>query len=62
MGTAMGVFNLSGVISGTITPVLTGSMADLTGGLRGGFELTAALAFAGGILTVFAKDVRKRNR
>lgn len=62
MGTAMGVFNLSGVISGTITPVLTGSLADLTGGLRGGFELTAALAFAGGILTVFAKDVRKRNR
>lgn len=57
MGATMGTFNLSGVISGAITPVLTGYIADSTGSLRGGFEFTAVLAIAGGVVAVFARDL-----
>jgi len=57
MGATMGTFNLSGVISGAITPVLTGYIADGTASLRVGFEFTVVLAIAGGVVAIFARDL-----
>lgn len=56
LGVAVGVFNLVGMSSAVIAPLVSGLVKDLTGSLAGAFYLGALIVLAGMICTGVAQE------
>ncbi|NLG87221.1 MAG: MFS transporter, partial [Firmicutes bacterium] len=56
LGAAVGVFNLVGMSSAVIAPLISGLVKDLTGSLAGAFYLGALIVLAGMICTGVAQE------
>ncbi len=56
LGTAMGVFNFSGMMSAVVAPVVTGFIRDITGSLVTAYYVAALVSILGGILVMFIKE------
>ncbi|HHX24513.1 MAG: MFS transporter [Tepidanaerobacteraceae bacterium] len=59
MGTAMGVFNFSGMMSAVIAPVVTGLIKDITGSLETAYYVAAMVSILGGVLVMFINEKPK---
>jgi MFS family permease len=56
LGTAMGVFNFSGMMSAVVAPVVTGFIRDITGSLVAAYYVAALVSVLGGILVMFVSE------
>jgi MFS family permease len=56
LGTAMGVFNFSGMMSAVVAPVVTGFIRDITGSLVTAYYVAALVSLLGGVLVVFIRE------
>jgi len=56
LGTAMGVFNFSGMMSAVVAPVVTGLIRDITGSLVAAYYVAALVSVLGGILVAFVSE------
>jgi len=59
LGTAMGVFNFSGMMSAVVAPVVTGFIRDITGSLVAAYYVAALVSIMGGILVMFVREEPK---
>ena len=56
LGTAVGVFNLVGMSSAVIAPLISGLIKDITGSLVGAFYFGAAMVLIGTVCAAMAKE------
>lgn len=56
LGTAMGVFNFSGMMSAVVAPVVTGFIRDITGSLVAAYYVAALISMLGGVLIMFVRE------
>ncbi|HHW91485.1 MAG TPA: MFS transporter [Firmicutes bacterium] len=56
LGAAVGIFNLVGMSSAVIAPLISGMVKDLTGSLVGAFYIGALIVLAGMLCTGMAKE------
>jgi len=59
LGTAMGVFNFSGMMSAVVAPVVTGFIRDITGSLVAAYYVAALVSVLGGVLVMFVSEKPK---
>ncbi|NLZ52124.1 MAG: MFS transporter [Thermoanaerobacteraceae bacterium] len=59
LGTAMGVFNFSGMMSAVVAPVVTGFIRDITGSLVAAYYVAALVSVLGGILVMFVENPKE---
>lgn len=59
VGTAMGVFNFTGMMSAVVAPVVTGFIKDITGSLVAAYYVAALVSLLGGILVIFVPEKPK---
>lgn len=57
LGTAMGVFNFSGMMSAVVAPVVTGLIRDITGSLVTAYYVAAMVSFLGGVFVMFIEEI-----
>ncbi len=62
VGTTVALFSFVGVASAVVGPPLTGWIKDVTGSLRGGFYVAAALALVGFGLSLYPADSGGRRK
>jgi len=56
LGTAMGIFNFSGMMSAVVAPIITGFIKDVTGSLVAAYYVAAAISVLGGFLVMFVSE------
>lgn len=56
LGTAMGIFNFSGMMSAVVAPIITGFIKDVTGSLVAAYYVAAAVSVLGGFLVMFIRE------
>ncbi|WP_213996011.1 MFS transporter [Tepidanaerobacter syntrophicus] len=56
LGTAMGIFNFSGMMSAVVAPIITGFIKDVTGSLVAAYYVAAAISVLGGFLIMFVSE------
>ncbi|HHV82486.1 MAG TPA: MFS transporter [Tepidanaerobacter syntrophicus] len=56
LGTAMGIFNFSGMMSAVVAPIITGFIKDVTGSLVAAYYVAAAISALGGFLVMFVSE------
>lgn len=56
LGAAVGVFNLVGMSSAVLAPLVSGLVKDITGSLSGAFYLGAIIVLAGMVCTAVATE------
>lgn len=56
LGTAMGAFNFTGMMSAVVAPVVTGFIRDITGSFVAAYYVAALISVLGGILVMFVSE------